>query len=101
MTKNALFVTTLLMMALALGVLQVCQFLAPFRTVIVARYGGAIAAFSGALFVNLFALIYTTGRYFLLKDTGRKLAHLERELHTGGVISAELAERIREAERGA
>ena len=35
-------------------------------------------------------------RKLLLKDTGRKLAHLEKQLRTGHSISTELTERLKE-----
>lgn len=48
------------------------------------------------MFLNIFALIYVAVRKLLLKDTGRKLAHLEKQLRTGQSISEELTERLKE-----
>ena len=54
-----------------------------------------MALFAGVLFVNLFTMIYMLCRKLFLKDTGRKLAHLEKELRSGS-ISEELSRRLRE-----
>jgi hypothetical protein len=96
MAINALFITTLLLMAVGLLLLQECQFLVPYRRLLFERYGSAIALFGGALFVNVFTGVYLLCRRMFLKDTGRKLAHLEKQLRTDAGISEELAERLRD-----
>ena len=96
MAFNALFITTILLMVVGLWLLQECRFLVPYRALLVHRYGSVIATFAAALFVNLFAAVYLLCRKVFLKDTGRKLAHLEKQLRTGGSLSEELAERLRE-----
>ena len=47
------------------------------------KYGGTIASFVAVLFLNSFAACYLIGRKVFLKDTGRKLAHLEKQLRHG------------------
>jgi hypothetical protein len=44
--------------------------------------------------VNLFALCYLVSRTLFLKDTGRKLAHVEKQLRTGQPIVRDLSERL-------
>lgn len=95
MAANAFFAATVIFMALGLFVMQECQFLIPYRGLLIEKYGRSILIFSVALFVNLFAVVYGLGRTLFLKDTGRKLAHLEKQLRTGS-ISEELAERLKE-----
>lgn len=96
MARQAFFATTVILLALALYLLQECQFLIPYRKILVAWYGAVIAGFSALLFVNLFAAIYLGMRKLLLKDTGRKLAHLEKEVRAGSYISEELSQRLSE-----
>ena len=96
MMKDALFVTTLLFLALGIGVLEECTFLIPYRRLLIHNYAGAIGLFAAILFLNLFAAIYMIGRKLFLKDTGRKLAHIEKQLRTGASISDELSERLDE-----
>ena len=74
MLANALFATTVVFLALGFYLLDQCRFLIPYRD----------------LLVGFFA----PGRRFFLKDTGSKLAHLERQLRSRQSISEELSRRI-------
>ena len=94
MIGNAVFATTVIFLALAIYVMQECQFLIPYRHVLFVKYGAYLAIFGAALFLNLFAAVYMICRKLFLKDTGRKLAHLEKQLRTGGSISEELSRRL-------
>jgi hypothetical protein len=96
MVGNTLLLTTAIMLGLAFFLMGECQFLIPYRDLLLARYGTTIALFAAAVFVNLFAAFYTLGRKLFLKDTGRKLAHLEKQLRTGETLSEELSRRLRE-----
>lgn len=96
MIANALFATTACFLAALLYVLQECTFLVPYRQLIWQKYGTTLAAFAALLFLNLFSFFYLLMRKVFLKDTGQKLAHLEKELRTGGAISEELARRLEE-----
>ena len=68
----------------------------PYRQLLFAKYAGAVAAFSLALFLNLFAAFYLICRKLFLKDTGRKLAHVEKQLRSGASISEELSRRLKD-----
>ena len=96
MVANALFATAVICLALGLYLLQECQFLIPYRRLLFEKYATHISLFAAAFFLNLFALIYAVCRKVFLKDTGRKLAHLEKQLRTGPSISEELSERLKE-----
>ena len=91
MAANAFFITTILTMVLGLGLLQACQFLSPYRALIVSRYGADLALFAAVFFLNAFAGIYAVSRKLFLKDTGRKLAHLERQLRSGDGVAEDLS----------
>ena|SRR5215831_14643246 len=97
MIGNTVCATTVIFLALALYLMQECRFLIPYRHVIFVKYGWHLAGFGVALFINLFAAIYVLGRKLFLKDTGRKLAHLEKQLRSGQSISEELSERLKES----
>lgn len=96
MVGNAFFAAAVICIVILLYVLQECQFLIPYRSVLVQKYSGAIALYAGVLFVNLFAATYAVTRRMFLKDTGKKLAHLEKQLRTGSSISEELSEHLKE-----
>ncbi len=91
---GAVFVATLIFMAIGLLLLEWCQFLIPYRHVLFMKYGGVLAGFGAALFMNLLAAVYLIGRAVFLKDTGRKLAHLEKQLRSGGALDEELSRRL-------
>ena len=96
MIANAFFVTTILFLAGGLFLVGEFRFLTPFRGLIYQVYAGPIAAYCALLFFNLFALVYFATRQLFLKDTGRKLAHVEKQLRTGSSISDELTKRLEE-----
>ena len=96
MVTNVFFATTILFLALFLWLLQECDFLIPYRQLLVQAYGPVIAAYAVVLFLNVYALIYVAVRKLLLKETGQKLAHVEKQLRTGHSISEELTERLKE-----
>jgi hypothetical protein len=96
MFSNTLLLTTAIMLGLAFFLMGECQFLIPYKRLLFEKYSVPIALFAAALFVNLFAALYVLGRKLFLKDTGRKLAHLEKQLRTGASISEELSRRLEE-----
>jgi hypothetical protein len=96
MFGNTLLLTTVIFLGLAFFLMGECQFLIPFRHLLWVKYSTTIALYAAALFVNLFAALYAVGRKLFLKDTGRKLAHLEKQLRTGTSISEELSRRLEE-----
>lgn len=96
MVGNAFFVSTILCMVIMLFCLQELQFLIPYRRLLLDKYAGVIGLFMLTLFMNLFGLVYLIGRKIFLKDTGQKLAHLEKQLRSGPSISEELSDRLKE-----
>jgi len=96
MAVNALFITTILFMALGLVLLEECRFLIPYRGLLTGPYARPIGLFAAALFLNIFTAVHVLCRKVFLKDTGRKLAHLEKQLRTDASVSPELAERLQD-----
>ena len=94
MIPNIFFATTIIFIAIGFFLLQECSFLIPYRTLLLEKYGRTIATFAGLLFLNLFALMYILVRKIYLKDTGRKLAHIEKQIRSGESISDELSRRL-------
>ena len=100
MIANSLLGAAVIVLAVVCWFLQTCTFLIPYRRLLVEQYELTIALGIAVLFVNVFAVLYTLGRTLFLKETGQKLAHLEKQLRAGG-ISAELAQRLEEDRHGA
>jgi len=92
MVKSALFVTAVLFLALFLALLDECKFLIPYRALLIHKYGETILGFAGLLFLNVFTGVYVVCRKLFLKDTGRKLGHLEKQLKSGQSIAEELSQ---------
>ncbi len=91
MLSNAVFIATLIFIALVVWLSGELRFLAPWRSLIVDRYSWNIAAYCLLLFTNLLGVTIWIERKFFLRDTGRKLKHLDQEIHSG---QSELSEEI-------
>jgi hypothetical protein len=85
MVPNALLFTIAILLAYGFWLLDQLKFVARYRAVVFGAYGPWILAFGVILFVNLFGLALAASRRFLLKNTGRKLSHLDRQFHVGHV----------------
>jgi hypothetical protein len=83
MIANALFVAIALLLALGFWLMGELKFFVPYKTVLLHEYGQAILIYVAVLFMNLFAGTLALIRKFFLKDTGRKLSHLDKQLHLG------------------
>ena len=94
MIRTTLAISFTLYAVLVGTLLKECAFLSPLRKLIWETYQGPIVWFSALLLLNLCATIYLLLRKVALKDTGDKLAHLEKQLRGQATISRELTERI-------
>lgn len=83
MIANALIVTIALLLALGFWLMGELKFLIPYRHVLLHQYGGVLLLWFAVLFVNVFAAVYAVQRKFFLKDTGRKLSHLDKQALAG------------------
>lgn len=91
MIANAVFIATLIFLALLFWLSREFVFLTPWRLLILHNDLRSIALYCVLLFVNLLGLTVWIERKFFLRDTGRKLRHLDQEIHTG---QSELSDEI-------
>jgi len=84
MMRNSFFVTTVALVLAVVMLLRRLTFLAIYKHVLFAHCAANIAIFLGVLGVNLFAATLAINRKILLKDTGRKLSHLDNQLQMEG-----------------
>lgn len=91
---TALLLTVALLMAGAFALMDACTFLVPYRAWLWHAYGTAFLAWTAVLAVNLFGILFLLIRLIGLRDTGRKLAHVDHELRHGSPIARELADRL-------
>lgn len=93
MIANALLVATAFMLALLFLLMGQLRFLIPWRDYIVRQYWPAITLYSAMLFINIMAVVVVLQRKFLLKDSGRKLVHFDKQIHAGQhALSGEIRE---------
>jgi hypothetical protein len=83
MVANALIVTIALLLALGFWLLGELKFLIPYRHVLLHKHGTVLLLWFAVLFTNVFAAVYGIQRKFFLKDTGRKLSHVDAQLAAG------------------
>jgi Na+/phosphate symporter len=83
MVANSLFLTIAFLLALGFWLLGELKFFTPYKVVLFHQYGTVILVYLATLFLNLFAATFALNRKFFLKDTGRKLSHLDKQLHVG------------------
>lgn len=85
MIANAVLFSIVVLLAYGFWLLDQLKFMAPYKAVLFHAYGKQLLVFVVALFVNLLGLALAAGRRFLLKNTGRKLSHLDRQFNVGQV----------------
>ena len=85
MIANALLLTISLLLAYGFWLMDQLKFMAPYKGVVFHEYGKAILVSAAILFFNIFGAVLLLQRKFLLKDTGRKLSHLDRQFQVGQI----------------
>jgi len=83
MVANALIVTIALLLATGFWLLGELKFLIPYRQVLIHQHGGVLFMWLSIVFLNLFSAVYALQRKFFLKDTGRKLSHVDKQVIAG------------------
>ena len=81
MVANALLFTIVILLAYGFWLLDQLKFMARYKAVLFHSYGDIILIFLVVVFVNLFGLALALGRRFFLKNTGRKLSHLDKQFN--------------------
>jgi hypothetical protein len=94
MIANSAFLAAMVLMLVLFVVMGQLEFLAPYRRLIFGQYLWTIVGSLVLVFLNLFACFYLAGRALFLKDTGRKLAHVEKLLQTPDTVVRDLSERL-------
>lgn len=85
MIANALLFTILFLLGYGLWLLDQLKFMAPYKAVVFRACGPTLLIFVAALSLNLFGFALALGRRFFLKNTGRKLSHLDKQFNVGQV----------------
>jgi hypothetical protein len=72
------------------------SYLSSYKTALFRLHGVRIATVIVLLFLNLCGLYYGLARVLFLRDTGRKLEHLDRQLGTADGVIDELRHQLRQ-----
>ena len=94
MIANSAFLAAMVLLLVLFVVLGEIEFLAAYKRLIFGQYLWTIVGAIVVLYLNLFACFYLAGRALFLKDTGRKLAHVEKLLQTPDTVVSDLSERL-------
>jgi hypothetical protein len=79
MIANALLLTIAILLGYGFWLLGELKFMAPYKDVLFHEYAKVLLLSLTVLFLNVFGATLALNRRFLLKDTGRKLLHLDHQ----------------------
>jgi hypothetical protein len=95
MIANAAFLAALVLFLVVGWLAGELRFLAPHKAALFRAHGTFIVSVVLVVFLNLCAAFYAAGRWFFLRDTGRKLRHLDHQLTTPDAVLDELGRDLR------
>jgi Na+/phosphate symporter len=78
---NALLFTIVLLLGYLFWLMDQLKFMAKYQAILYHAYGTTILVFLAVLFVNLLGGALAVGRRLFLKNTGRKLSHLDKQFN--------------------
>jgi hypothetical protein len=90
MIANSAFLAALTLFLLVAWLAGELRFLAPYKTILFSRHAPLLGGVALLLFLNLCATYYSVARWLFLRQTGRKLLHLDRQLVTNDAAIEEL-----------
>ena len=92
MFANALVLSSCFMLALLFFLMGELKYLIPYRDLIWRHYAWPISLYALVLFLNLYAASYFLMRKLLLKDTGKKLSQIDKQLRMEHASLAQIHE---------
>ena len=90
MIANAAFQAAITVFLCAGWLAGELRFLAPYKTVLFREHAALIGWAALILYLNLTATYYSLARWLFLRDTGRKLLHIDRQLATDDAVLDDL-----------
>ena len=83
MIANVVLITIAILLALGFWLMGELRFFVPYKLILWRAYATPILIYVVLLSTNVFAAAFVLIRKFFLKDTGRKLSHLDKQFHVG------------------
>lgn len=99
MMANAAFLAGLTTFVLTAWLAAELSFLAPYKAAIFRAYGLHIVAGVVLVFVNLLGTYYLIARWLFLRDAGRKLTHVDRQLRSAPGLHDDLRRYFQKRQR--
>ena len=99
MIANSAFLAALTTFVIAAWLAAELTFLAPYKAAIFRAYGVHLAGATVVLFLNLCGAYYMVARWLFLRDAGRKLTHIDRQLRSASGLHDELREYLQTKRR--
>jgi len=96
MIKNTAFLAALTLFLLVGWFAGEVRFLAPYKRVLFREHWPVILGAVLVVFVHLCAAYYVVARWVFVRDAGRKLAFVDRQLTGGTGVLAELGDQLDE-----
>ena len=90
MIANTAFLAALTLFLLVAWLAGELTVLVPYRTALFRLHGRLLAEIGVLVFLNLCALYYALARWFFLRETGRKLTHVDRQLIASAGVGEDL-----------
>ena len=87
---NAAFLSALTVFLLVGWIAGELRFLAPYKAILFREHAALIGGVVLLLFLNLTATFYSAARWFFMRDTDRKLLHIDRQLATDDAVIEDL-----------
>ena len=99
MIANTAILAALTTFVLAAWLASELSFLAPYKTAIFRTYGLHILVTILLVFLNLSGAYYILARWLFLRDSGRKLTHIDRQLRSGSGLHDDLRQYLQRKSR--
>jgi len=99
MIANTAFLAALTTFVLAAWVASELAFLAPYKAAIFRNYGLHILIGVLLVFLNLSGVYYVLARWLFLRDSGRKLTHIDRQLRSASGLHDDLRQYLQKKAR--
>jgi hypothetical protein len=94
MIQNVALLAAVTVFLLAAWLAGELSFLAPHKGVLFRQHGALIGVGTLLVFFHLCAFYYAIARWLFLRDTGRKLTHVDQQLATSDSVHRELREHM-------
>ena len=95
MIQNAAFLAALTVFLVAGWLAAELTFLVPYKALLFQRHGLRNGVAAGLLFLNLLVIYHGIGRWLFLRDTGRKLLHVDRQLTSPDAALEDLRQHLK------